>query len=122
MTIASLLIGTFASQVLFVLIKIFFIGSLDMDNGLIMAAYYAALVLVTIAVVRRMGILNYVESIFLVGVWFFTILIVDYVITASFIGWDIYKIWTYWLSLLVILLSVMIFHKALHVQVRRANK
>lgn len=122
MTIASLLIGTFASQVLFVLIKIFFIGSLDMDNGLIMAAYYTALVLVTIAVVRRMGILNYVESIFLVGVWFFTILIVDYVITASFIGWDIYKIWTYWLSILVILLSVMIFHKALHVQVRRANK
>jgi hypothetical protein len=122
MTIASLLLGTIASQILFVLVKVFFIGSLDLENIVVKGIYYFALVIITIAVVRRMGILNYVESFFLCAVWLITSLFVDYVVTAHFVGWDIYKTWLYWITLLVIILSVLFFHKALHVQVRKANK
>ncbi len=122
MTIASLLIGTFASQVIFVLLKVFFINSLDLDNWVVMTVFFLALIITTIAVIRRMGILNYIESIFLVVVWFITTLIVDVAITAQIVGYDIYKTWYYWLTFVAIILAMMIFHKKLHVQVRHSNK
>ncbi len=122
MTIASLLIGTFASQVIFVLLKVFFINSLDLDNWVVMTAFFIALIITTIAVIRRMGILNYIESIFLVVVWLITTLIVDVAITVQVVGYDIYKTWYYWLTFVAIILAMMIFHKKLHVQVRQSNK
>ena len=122
MTIASLLIGILSSQVIFVLLKVFFFRSLDLSNGLVITLLYFALVIVTIAIVRRLGILNYIESIFLSVVWLIASLLVDVVITASIVGYDMYATWTYWLTLLTIVLSVLIFHKKQHVEVRKANK
>ncbi len=122
MTIASLLIGTFASQVIFVLLKIFFIRSLNLDSAVIMGLFFTALVVATIAIVRRMGILNYIESIFLAIVWLITSLIVDAAVTAQVVGYDIYKTWYFWMTYLAIILALMIFHKKLHVQVRKSNQ
>ena len=122
MTISSLLIGTFAFQVILALLKIFFIGSLDLDNTVVMSLFFIFIIVVAIATVRRMGILNYIESFFISGVWFITALIVDYVITANFTGFDIYKTWYYWFTFLAVILAVILFHKSLHVEVRKANK
>lgn len=122
MTIASLLIGTFTSQVIFVLLKVFFFKSLDLSNSLVIALFYIVFVIAIIAIVRRLGILNYLESIFLSAVWLITSLIVDAVITGTVVGYDMYKTWTYWLSLLVMIVVVMSFHKKQHVEVRKASK
>jgi hypothetical protein len=121
MTIGSLLFGTLVSQILFVLIKIAFIGSLDLDSWLVWVIFFGALAIAAIATVRRMGVLNYIESFFLVSFWFITSLVVDYVITTKFIGYDIYKTWSYWLTHLVIIVIVILFHKKLHVEVRKAG-
>jgi hypothetical protein len=121
MTIPSLLLGTFIAQVLFVITKVFFINSLNMDAWAIMVAFFVLLIVETIAVVRRMGTLNYVESFFLSGVWLITLLIVDYIITSRLIDEEIYTSMYYWMTYLVIILSVIFFHKKLHVQVRKAN-
>lgn len=122
MTIASLLIGTFTSQVILVLLKVFFFRSLDLGNNLVIALFYFAFVIVTIAIVRRLGILNYIESIFLSAVWLITSLLVDVVITATVVGYDMYQTWTYWLSLLVMIIVIISLHKKQHVQVRKASK
>ena len=121
MTIPSLLIGTFIAQVLFVITKVFFINTLNMDSWAIMVAFFVLLIVETIAVVRRMGTLNYIESFFLVGVWLITILIVDYAVTSRLIDDDLYTTLYYWMTYLAIILSLIIFHKKLHVQVRKAN-
>jgi hypothetical protein len=121
MTIASLLLGTIISQILFVLTKVFFIGSLNMDNLVVVVLFYTALVLETIVVVRRMGVLNYIEAFFLAFVWLFTLLIVDFIVTSNWIGRDIYTTLNYWLTYLVIILALLIFHKKLHVQVRKSQ-
>jgi hypothetical protein len=121
MTIASLLLGTIISQILFVLTKVFFIGSLNMDNLVVVVLFYTALVLETIVVVRRMGVLNYIEAFFLAFVWLFTLLVVDFIVTSNWIGRDIYTTLNYWLTYLVIILALLIFHKKLHVQVRKSQ-
>lgn len=121
MTIASLLLGTIISQVLFVITKVVFLNQLNIDNLGVHIAFQVLLAVITIAVVRRMGTLNYIESFFLTAVWFFTLLIVDFVVTATLIGRDMYTTWPYWISYLVILLSIILFHKKMHVEVRKQN-
>ena len=90
-----------------------------MDNWIIVAILFAALVIETIAVVRRMGTLNYFESIFLVVVWFIVSLLVDLVITTMLTGRDVYTTLYFWLTYLVILLAVFLFHKKLHIEARK---
>lgn len=121
MTIASLLLGTIAGQILFVLTKIFFINSLNMESWTVTILYYLALTIITIAVSRRMGTLNYFEDIFLIVVWLIVSLIVDFVITTSVTGKDVYTTSYFWISYLVISVSLLLFHKKVHVEVRKAN-
>lgn len=121
MTIASLLLGTTISQILFVITKVVFLNQLNIDNLGVHIVFQVILAIITIAVVRRMGTLNYIESFFLTAVWFFTLLIVDFIVTATLIGRDMYTTWPYWISYIVILLSLILFHKKLHVQARKHN-
>ena len=121
MTIASLLLGTIISQVLFVITKVVFFEYLNIDNWAVYVAFFVLLAVEAIAVVRRMGTINYIEAFFLTGVWFISLLIIDYIITSRLIDEDVYTSLAYWISYLVILLSLIIFHKKLHVQVRRDN-
>jgi hypothetical protein len=121
MTIASLVIGTIISQILFVLTKVIFIHYLAIDLLVIKIAFYVALVLITIAVVRRLGTLNYLESILLCIVWFFTSVLVDMAITSFLIGREMYSHVYFYISYLIILIAIMVFHKALHVEVRKSQ-
>ncbi|HEX3099956.1 MAG TPA: hypothetical protein VHQ41_03200 [Patescibacteria group bacterium] len=122
MTVASFLIGTTAFQIIFVLLKIFFINSLDLDNNAVMGLFFVLIVVAAIATVRRLGILNYLESFFLSVSWLLLTLIVDVIVVAHFTGYDIYKAWYYWLTYLAMILAIIIFHKKAHVEVRKANK
>lgn len=121
MTIASLLIGTIIGQLLFVATKVIFIHYLVIDLLMVKIAFFVAIILITIAVVRRMGTLNYLESILLCVVWLVVTILVDMAITSFLIGRDMYGHWYYYLSIVAILVSVMVFHKSLHVEVRKAN-
>lgn len=123
MTIASLLIGTFISQVAFVILKVFFYRNLNTDSWTAIILFWLAFSILIIAIVRRMGILNYAESFFLTAVWFITSLIVDVVITATVIGnYDMYKTLSYWITYLVLIVVLITFHKKQHVEVRKANR
>ena len=121
MTIASLLLGTIISEILFVLTKVVFIHYLNIDNVIVKTAYFLTLIIVTIAVVRRMGTINYLESFLIAIVWFITMILVDMAITSFLIGRDMYSHIYFYFSYLVVVLAVICFHKALHVQVRRSN-
>ncbi len=121
MTIFALVLGTIASEILFVLTKVIFIHYLNIDNFFIQLMFFLVLIILTTAVVRRMGILNYLECFFLSTVWVVVMLLVDMAVTSTLIGREMYHHIYYWLSYLMIVLSVIFFHKALHVQVRNAN-
>lgn len=121
MTIASLLLGTLVSQILFIATKVIFIHYLNLDNWLVYIAFYVALAIETIAVSRRMGTLNYIESFFLAFVWLFTLLIADFIVTATLIGRDMYTTTAYWLSYAVIIGALLVFHKKMHIEVRKEN-
>lgn len=119
MTIAALLVGTIVAHILFVVTKVFFINSLNMESWGIISAMYIVLAIITIAVSRRMGTLNYFEGIFLSLVWLGVSLLTDLVITTSLTGRDVYGTIYFWLTYLVISIVVFVFHKKLHVEARK---
>lgn len=85
-----------------------------------MVIFFVALILETIAVSRRMGTLNYIEAFFLTGVWIVVSLLVDLVITTNFIGKDVYSTMYFWMTYLIIAIALIVFHKKIHVEVRKA--
>lgn len=119
MTIAQLLIGTIGSQVLFILTKLVFINVLNIDSVVLRIGLWLSLSIITIAIVRRMGVWNYLEAFFVTILWFIISLAVDFVITTSFTGREVYRTWYFWIAYGVIILTVIIFHKKYHVELRK---
>ncbi len=119
MTIPQLFFGTLISQILFVVAKVLFINVLNIDAVLIRLGLLLVIALITIATVRRMGTLNYLESFFLTILWLIFSLIVDLMITTAIVGREVYTTWYFWLSYLVLLLALILFHKKVHIAMRK---
>lgn len=119
MSITSLVVGTIVSQILFIITKIVFINYLNLDSSIVFWLLFIFLTVETIAVVRRMGVLNLFESLFVSVIWLIISLLVDIVITTTFTGRDVYSHLYFWATYLLIILAVMVFHKKVHVQARK---
>lgn len=119
MTIAQMLVGIITSQVLFLFTKLFFINVLNIESMLIQWGMWLTIAIISIAIVRRMGALNYMEDIFLIIVWLLISLAVDFVITTSFTGREVYKEWYWWITYAVMVLAMFLLHKKSHVEIRK---
>lgn len=119
MTIARFLIGLIVSQILFVITKVIFIQYLNIDSYFFIGAMWVLLSVITIAIVRRMGVLNYFEAFFIAVLWTLASLFLDFVITTSVTGREVYGTKYFWLTYLLIILVVVIFHKKAHVEMRK---
>ncbi len=119
MTIAQLLLGLISSQIFFAVTKVIFIQYLNIDSFFFIGLMWLVLAVGAIAIVRRMGVLNYFEDFFTVILWTLTSLVVDLVITTTIVGRDVYSTGYFWLSYLIVILAVIIFHKKTHVEIRK---
>ncbi len=83
--------------------------------------YYIELALIaaaSIAAVRRLGIINYLESVFAAICWWLFALIFDFLITSAFAGLGMFRDIHLWVGYLVMMLAIFLFHKKRHVQLR----
>lgn len=71
------------------------------------------------AIVRRFGVLNYLEVFFIIIVWFLIDLFLDLVVTTSYTGYTIFSRADFWLVYLFLGLAVLFFHKKRHIQIRK---
>lgn len=121
MTLDQLLIKTVTLQVMFVILKVLFFGFLNVESIVILVVYYLVLAAVSIAVVRRIGALNYFEAFLVMGLWLIVALATDFLITANLAGSEIYNDGHFWWSYLIVLVVILVFHKKVHVEVRKGN-
>lgn len=121
MSLDQLLIKTISLQVMFVILKVFFFGFLNVELLPILVVYYLVLAGMSIAVVRRFGPLNYFEAFLVIALWLIIALLSDYLVTANLAGKEIYSDGHFWWSYAVVVLAILIFHKKQHVEVRRGN-
>jgi hypothetical protein len=81
--------------------------------------YFVLTGAVVAAIIRRFGVINYLESILLLGLWVLGNIFLDLFITVNLAGLDLVGNWQYWVGTVVAGLSVFLFHKKRHIQIRK---
>ncbi|MCC7356810.1 MAG: hypothetical protein IT410_04350 [Candidatus Doudnabacteria bacterium] len=76
----------------------------------------------TVASVRRVGIINYLESVVVIIFWLSFGLIFDIFAIGLGYGLEPYTHITFWLMYPLLLLTIFLFHKKRHVDIRRGGE
>lgn len=69
----------------------------------------------SIGFARRLGTINYLEAILVIGVWLIISLMVNYFL----LGTSVFATGYFWISYAVMALAIFISHKKRHVEIRR---
>jgi hypothetical protein len=105
-----------------IFLKVVFFNTFDITNWLVISIFFVLVTAFTIAYTRRLGTINYAESITISVVWLFAILVGDGLVTGPLIGYTRFQEWPFWLSYFLIPVVIFIFHKKRHVEVRKKLK
>lgn len=105
--------------VVMVAVKIFFIRSFDWESTMTHVLFWVIGCLWAIALVRRLGVITFLEAFVVCGVWIFLSVLLDSLITASLVGYGIFLDFHFLLGYFLIIVVMFFFHKKRHVAVRR---
>jgi hypothetical protein len=120
MTIRGFFIFSFIQWLLISVLKvIFFRADLIGNMGLQHILYWVLVGVITAAMVRRLGIMNFLESVFIIFVWVLGDLFSDLVITSAYTGVGIFTGWTLWTGCIVQVVTIFFFHKKRHIVIRQ---
>jgi hypothetical protein len=120
MTIKKLLIFIFFQWLFLTLLKVLFFKYLNFSSPDFQhLLYWLLTAVVVVALVRRLGVINFLEAFFAVIVSFVIDIFTDLILTALFTGLGIFARWQFWAGYLVMALAVVIFHKKRHVAIRK---
>ncbi len=120
MTLKKLFVYSVLQWVILALLKIWFFNSQIFSNyGLQELVFWAAVAAVAAAIVRRLGVLNFLEAFFLIIAWFLGDLLFDLLATSIYTGLSIFYNPAYWLGYAALAVAIIFFHKKRHIQVRK---
>lgn len=119
MTVRKFITISFLQWVVLFPLKIFYFKG-SFGEGIVAQVWYLAITaFIVLVLVRRIGVITYLEAIFLAIFWFLADLFLELLITASISGVGMFKSLALWLGYLVLMLTVFLFHKKRHIQVRK---
>jgi len=120
MTIKNLFLYSFLQWIFFSLLKIWVFNYEILSNaGWQNILFWLLSAVIAAAVVRRFGIINYLEAMFLIIVWILGDLLLDLMILSIYTGLGIFSSIEYWVGFGILALSVFLFHKKRHIHVRK---
>lgn len=119
MTIKKFFIFLLLQLLLLLAVKLVFFKIFSLSGGFIEYVYWAVLAIVGVALVRRLGVLNYLEAAFVAVVWFLFSLLFDFLVTRRFLGTGMFSLWQLWAGYLILMLAIFSFHKKRHVEIRK---
>jgi hypothetical protein len=109
----------FLLQLIFITaVKVYFFKNYDFSNALNVYLYWLAIVVITAAFVRRLGIMNFLEAFIVCILWFVTDLFVDLIFTSGIAGLSIFTTRGYWSGHVMMLATILIAHKKKHIHAR----
>lgn len=121
MTGKKLLLFTFIQWIIIAVIKYFFFNhSIFSEAGLQELVYWVILGVVATAVIRRFGILTYLEVVFIIFLWTIFNLLFDLLWVSPFIGTNSLASLQYWVGVGIVGICAFLFHKIRHIH-RRHN-
>jgi len=121
MTFAKFFGLGFTLAVLAAAAKILFLNVLNPESGAVLYGFWFFMVLFTVACVRRLGVIQYLEASLVIITWFGIIMVVDLIVVAPVAGIRVFTTLNIWIANLIILASIWLFHKKRHVQIRKEH-
>ena len=119
MTAKKFYFYSFLQWVIFTALKLWFFKYEIFSNpGVQQTVFWIITGVIAVAIIRRVGILNYMEVLFAMVFWTAGDAFLDLLITSSFTGSEIFSRVDYWAGFLVMDVAIFIFHKKRHVHVR----
>lgn len=104
------------------IIKIFFIEYIGAQSQYSMIAYWGISGVFAVGIIRRGGIINYLEAFAIGIVWTVFCLIFDYIILAGlFFGYTMFLHLYLWIGYFVVFAAIFLLHKKRHVHIRRGG-
>lgn len=123
MTIRGFFIYGFLQWLLISVLKLIFFKYQVVDNsGLQWIIYWLLTAVVAAAMVRRLGVMNFFEAIFVIGLWVLGDMFSDLVLTSVFTGMDIFQSVNLWVGYGFQALAIFIFHKMRHIEIRKEQR
>ena len=119
MTFWRFIILSFLQWVLLVALKVWYFQNWFLSGTYSDAAYFVLVAGVVAAVVRRFGVINYLESFLIIGLWVVGDIFLDLFVTVNLAGVNLVGSWQYWVGAILVGVSVFLFHKKRHIQVRK---
>ncbi len=103
-------------------VKLVFYRFLNADSLIILLVVYLFQIVLTTALVRRLGIINYLESLVVIVFWLLFSLFYDIVAIGMGYGLEPYTQLRFWLMYPIMALSIFLFHKKRHVDIRKGGE
>jgi hypothetical protein len=104
------------------LVKLVFLTTLNIDNYYVVYLMWGLVGVITIACCRRLGVISYLEAVFVLGAWLIFEAFFDLLIISTITGPSVYGHLHLWISYLVMAVCVFLFHKKRHVEVRHIQR
>jgi len=102
--------------------KVLFFGSYNYAAGKTGSIIYLVVVaVISAALIRRLGVINFLEAAFAAGLWTVINLLLDILITRHMAGNSLLSQAFYWYGFLAMIFSVIVFHKKRHVEIRKSH-
>jgi hypothetical protein len=106
--------------IIWAVLKVWFFNYEVFSNqGVQEIVFWAAIIVATAAIVRRLGVISFLEAFFAFVVWSFGILLLDLLITTAYLGMGIFSSVPYWSTFIVFALAIFLFHKKRHLHIRK---
>jgi membrane-bound ClpP family serine protease len=108
--------------IILVVLKLIAFQFFDLKLLVVSMLFGLVVLVLTVACTRRLGVINYLEAMLAAGLWFIMILLMDLIVTGPIVGYSIFKTLLLWLSYLLVIITVLLFHKKRHIAIRRKMK
>jgi hypothetical protein len=101
------------------LLKVIFFKFLNPDLITLNLLFWLLIAVFSIGLVRRLGVINYLEAFLACGIWLLFVLLTDFLLTSFALGLKVFLNPKIWLGDLVMLLAIVASHKKRHVEIRK---
>ena len=119
MTIVKFFFISLLQWIILTALKVAYFRELVFSGVTLDYAYWIVTIIAVIALVRRLGVVNYFEAIFILILWFIGDLLLDLVITSGIVGLSMFSRWQLWAGYFLMMLFIFSCHKKRHVAIRK---
>ena len=81
--------------------------------------YYILIIIFARVISRRLGVVNFLEAVFVSLIWLLMVLLLDSFVAKRFFSGEIFRSGNYWWAYFAVFWSVFFLHKKRHIQVRK---